>query len=281
MKLIFVNFVHQISGEKLLVHKFLEKIILVKPELLDIVEVIDNQITMVAVEVVDVVDVVQVLVAHLDLQVQMVCPGKMVPQDNLEMLAEMVLLHLHNNIMTSALIAPLDPQENLEMLEERVLLVELDNLAGHLMVEDVDPLALLVDLAHKVELVALDKLEDPDLLDKFELFLAQWDHLDPLVDLDNLEDLAPVETLDKQDVPDKWDNLEMLDKLVLPVNLVPMVIMVQMVIAELVVNVHIVLHHVLLQVIKLDEAAANQTLLESYLPPHSIFSLIPLFFRCS
>ena len=57
MKLISVNFVHQISGKKLPAPKFLEMSILVKLGQLDMVEVIDNLNTMVVEAVVVVADV--------------------------------------------------------------------------------------------------------------------------------------------------------------------------------------------------------------------------------
>jgi hypothetical protein len=272
MKLIFVNFVPPISGVKSPVLKSSLIIILVKPVLLHMVVPQDNLNTT-AVEEVDVADVVQALEDHLVHLAQMVCPDKMVHQDNLVMLAEMEQLHNPKLNMPHALIVHLDLLEDLEMLAERVPLDTVDNLAVLQMAEDVDLLDLLVVLDLLEELVDLDKLADLDLLVPFEMFLAQWDHLAQLELPDNLDNPAVLAQMDIQVHLVALDNLVMVELLVALASLVLMVIMDQMVTVELVVNVHIVLHHVLPQVIKLEAAVPSKT---HFMSQQSLLPVSPL-----
>lgn len=227
----------------------------------------------------DVVVVEFLLLAHLVLLAQMVCPVMMVLLDNLAMLAVMDLLLLLNHNAIGVSTALPDLLVVLVMLVVKVLLVTLDNLVVLLMVV----LAVLPaqpDLLDPVDnQETQDLLVNPAPLVKFEMSPVQWDLLAQLVPLDNPDNLVLLVNLDMLELLDKLDNLEMLDKLVPPANLVPMEIMAQMENLEPVENVHIVLPHVPHPVIKRFEEVSRLYRFQSWsLISFKTFPLPSFFF---
>jgi hypothetical protein len=292
MKLISVNFVLEIFGEKLPVPKSFQMfihVLLVKLDMVLKVQVSKVVLLLVSMvveaAVVDVAVVEFLLLAPLVHLAQMVCLEMMEPLDNVVMLVVMAQLLLHNHNVIGASIAPQDLQVVLVMLAVKVPTEMLDNLVVLLMVEPVAPQAPLDLLDPVVNLEILDKLEAPDKLVPFEMFPAHKDPPAQLVPLDNPVNLDLLETLDKLDILEMLDHPEMLDKLVPQANQVPMETMAQMENLGLVENVHIVPHHVPHPVIKQYEDDDDRFFPFESHPfiyfPFPTFHFLSLFVYCS